>query len=91
MKITVEYKDNIFNYEHGYHVYILDYAIYHEIDKKYGIDGLKAFVYRVGECYLKDSNHTPLGAITDYMAKNWKKLKNKSRYDILDKFYMQLD
>ena len=70
---------------------ILDYAIYHEIDKKYGIDGLKAFVYRVGDCYLKDSNKTPLGALTDYMAEHWEELKEESRYDILDKFYMQLD
>lgn len=91
MKITVEYNDNIFIYKDGYHAYILDYAIYHEIDKKYGIDGLKAFVYRVGDCYLKDSNKTPLGALTDYMAEHWEELKEESRYDILDKFYMQLD
>ena len=41
--------------------------------------------------YLKDSNQTPLGALSDYMAENWDKIKNLSRYDILEKFYDQLN
>ena len=90
MKITIEHENNIYMYEHGYQAYIFDYALCHDIDKKYGIDELKKFVFRVSECYLKDSNATPLGALTDYMAENWEVLKELSRYDILCKFYTQL-
>lgn len=90
MKITIEHENIIYNYEHGYQAYILDYALYHEIDKKYGNDGIKEFVFRVSECYLKDSNATPLGALTDYMAEHWEEIKELSRYDILTKFYSQL-
>ena len=91
MKITIEYKNHVFHYEHGYQAYILDYALYHDIDQKYGINGLKDFVSRVAECYLKDSNTTPLGALTDFMAEHWEEIKDLSRYDILTKFYEQLD
>lgn len=90
MKITIEHENNIFVYEHGYQAYILDYALYHEIDKKYGIDGIRKFVFHVSECYLKDSNATPLGALTDYMAEHWEEIKELSKYDILTKFYSQL-
>ena len=90
MKIRIEHENNIFVYEHGYQAYILDYALYHEIDKKYGLDEIKNFVFRVSECYLKDSNATPLGALTDYMAEHWEDIKKLSRYDILNKFYAQL-
>lgn len=87
LKITIEYENQVFEYQNGYQAYIFDYAIENEFDKKYGFEELKRFVYRVGECYLKDSNPTPLGALTDFMAQNWESLKELSRYDILDKFY----
>jgi len=87
LKITIEYENQVFEYQNGYQAYIFDYAIENEFDKKYGFEELKRFVYRVGECYLKDSNPTPLGTLTDFMAQNWETLKELSRYDILDKFY----
>lgn len=87
LKITIEYENQVFEYQDGYHAYIFDYAIENDFDKKYGFEELKRFVYRVGQCYLKDSNPTPLGALTDFMAENWESLKELSRYDILDKFY----
>lgn len=87
LKITIEYENQVFEYQNDYQAYIFDYAIENEFDKKYGFEELKRFVYRVGECYLKDSNSTPLGTLTDFMAQNWESLKELSRYDILDKFY----
>ena len=90
MKITIEHENNTYIYEHGYQAYILDYALYHEIDKKYDLEEIKNFVFRVSECYLKDSNATPLGALTDYMAEHWEDIKKLSRYDILNRFYAQL-
>ena len=30
-------------------------------------------------------------SLNDYMAENWDKIKNLSRYDILEKFYEQLN
>ena len=90
MKITIEYSNKIYNFEHGYETYIFCAAVNNEFDKTHP-DELKDFIFLVGECYLKDSNQTPLGALSDYMAENWDKIKHLSRYDILEKFYDQLD
>ena len=90
MKITIEHENQVFHYEHGYQAYILDYALYHDVDKQYGMDGLKEFVSCASACYLKDGNPTPLGALVDFMAERWQELKDLSRYDILTKFYEQL-
>lgn len=89
MKITVEYNDKIYNFEHGYEAYIFCAAINNEFDKTHPNE-LKDFIVLVSECYLKDSNQTPLGTLSDYMAENWNKIKRLSRYDILEKFYEQL-
>ena len=85
MKITIEYSNKIYNFEHGYETYIFCAAVNNEFDKTHP-DELKDFIFLVGECYLKDSNQTPLGALSDYMAENWDKIKHLSRYDILEKF-----
>ena len=90
MKITIEYSNKIYNFEHGYETYIFCAAVNNEFDKTHP-DELKDFIFLVGECYLKDSNQTPLGALSDYIAENWDKIKHLSRYDILEKFYDQLD
>ena len=39
------------------------------------------------DCYIADDNHTPLGALADYIATNWQKLKKLGRTDVLKKFY----
>ena len=90
MKITIEYNNKIYNFEQGYETYIFCTAINNEFDKTHPNE-LKDFVVLVGECYLKDSNQTPLGALSDYIAENWDKIKHLSRYDILEKFYDQID
>ena len=90
MKIIIEYNNKIYNFENGYEAYIFCAAVNNEFDKTHSTK-LKDFVVLVGECYLKDSNQTPLGALSDYMAENWDKIKHLSRYDILEKFYDQLD
>ena len=74
----------------GYEAYIFCAAINNEFDKTHPNE-LKAYIFLVSECYLKDSNHTPLGELSDFMAENWDKIKYLSRFDILEKFYKQLD
>ncbi len=90
MKITIEFNDKIYNFEHGYEAFIFCAAINNEFNKTHPSE-LKAFVLLAGECYLKDSNHTPLGELSDFMAENWNEIKDLSRFDILDKFYKQLN
>ena len=90
MKIIIEHKNKTYEFENGYHAYIFDNAIENDFDVIHGEENLLNFVYRVGECYLKDHNHTPLGHLTDFMAQNWNDIKELGRYEILDKFYEQL-
>ena len=87
LKFTVTYGKHTFEYQYGSQVYIFHAGIYNNVDKKYGFKGLREYVEFVHDCYLSDSNHTPLGALADYVALHWKKLKNKDRYDLLDEFY----
>ena len=90
MKITVEHDNKKYDFTNAAHVYIFECAVENKFDKKYNHKTLTSFINLVYDCYMKDSNATPLGHLTDYMAKNWKKIKNLARYEILNKFYNQL-
>ena len=87
LKFIITYGKHTFEYQYGSQVYIFHTGIYNNIHKNYGIKGLQNYVAFVHECYLSDSNRTPLGALADYIAKHWKKIKNKERYDVLEEFY----
>lgn len=87
LKFNVTYDKHTFTFEYGSQVYIFHSGIYNDMDKKYGIKGLLKYVHFVHECYISDSNRTPLGSLADYIATNWKKVKNKGRYDVLEEFY----
>ena len=90
MKVIIEHNNKTYEFKDGYYAYIFDNAIENDFDVIHGEENLLDFVYRVAACYLKDSNYTPLGHLTDYMAQNWTELKELGRYEILDKFYLQL-
>ena len=89
LKFMVVYGKHSFTYQVGSEVYIFHTGIYNNIPKKYGIKGLREYVAFVHDCYLADDNHTPLGALADYIATHWKKLKSKGRHDVLEEFYAQ--
>ncbi len=88
IKFQVIYKNKTYTFEFGSEVYIFHIGIYNDM-QKYGIKQLLQYVEFVHTCYLKDSNRTPLGDLADYIAENWKRVKNKNRYDVLNEFYLQ--
>ena len=90
LSFHVNYDNIVYTYKSGTEAMIFDYGIGNDIDRKYGMKALKEYVALVYELYLSDSNDTPLGTICDYVAKHWKKLKNKGRYDILEEFYLTI-
>ncbi len=55
--------------------------------QSYGEKQLLQYVDFVHECYLRDSNRTPLRALADYVAENWEQVKLQGYYDVLDEFY----
>ena len=87
LQFTVTYGKQTFTFEQGSKLYIFHTGIYNDIDKKYGIKGLRVYVEFVHYCYIDDDNNTPLGALADYVATNWKKLKNKGHRKVLQEFY----
>lgn len=87
LQFIVTYGKRTFTFAQGSKAYIFHTGVYNDIDKKYSIKSLLAYVSFVHDCYLADNNHTPLGALADFIAENWKKLKNKGRYDVLEEFY----
>ena len=87
LNFIITYGKETFFYKQGSKAYIFQTGIYNDIDKKYGIKGLREYVEFVHDCYISDDNNTPLGALADFIASKWKKLKNKERYDVLNEFY----
>lgn len=86
----VNYKNTVYTYHSGTEAMIFDYGVNNEINRKHGLKALTEYVSFVYELYLSDSNDTPLGTLCDFLAKHWKKLRNKSRYEILEKFYLTI-
>lgn len=86
----VNYDNEVYTYQSGTESMISYYGALNNMDRKYGLRGLKEYVALVYDLYIKDSNDTPLGRLCDYVARHWKKLKNKGKYDILEEFYFNL-
>jgi hypothetical protein len=87
IEFKVTYKGEAYAFGYGSEVYIFHTGIYNDIDTKHGIGTLLQYTALVHDCYLSDSNRTPLGELADYVAENWDKLNGSDRYDILEKFY----
>ena len=87
--IEIKYKGKTYHYNSGAKAYIFHSGIYNNVHKQYGIKGLTEYVNLVFDCYIKDSNRTPLGELCDFIAIHFKKCKKSGRYEILDWFYEQ--
>lgn len=86
-RINVTYKGKTYSFDYGSQAYIFHTGIYNEIPKRYGIRGLMEYTSLVHSCYIDDSNRTPLGELSDYVAQRWKKMRKKHVDDILAEFY----
>ena len=91
-KYQVVHNGETYTFQHGAQLYIFDYGLYHDIHKR-GMEVMHKFIYFVYNCYMKDCNATPLGALTDYIAEHWDEIHKEElgSYDVLDRFYAQLD
>ena len=87
LNFIITYGKETFFYKQGSKAYIFHTGIYNDIDKKYGIKGLREYVEFVHDCYIADDNHTTLGTLSDYIATNWQTLKKLGLTDVLKKFY----
>lgn len=85
--VKVTYNGTEYPFEFGSQAYIFQTGLYNDIHERYGIKGLLEYVSVVHDCYISDSNRTPLGALADYVAEHWRKLRKRGRYDILNEFY----
>lgn len=85
--VKVTYNGIEYPFEFGSQAYIFQTGLYNDIHERYGIKGLLQYVSVVHDCYISDSNRTPLGEFADYVAERWGNLKEKGRHDILNEFY----
>lgn len=91
LSFHVNYDNKIYTYKSGAEAMIFDYGVNTGLDHKYGMKALKEYVALVYELYLSDCNdYTPLCNLCDYVAKHWRKLKTKDRYEILNEFYLNI-
>lgn len=89
LKIQITYNGETYDFVSGTESYLFYIGLLNDMDERYGMEAVKEYVSLVNACYLKDSNDTPLGKLADYIADNWEEVKDKSRYDILENFYME--
>jgi hypothetical protein len=68
LNFIVMYGKETFFFKQGSKAFILHTGIENDIDKKYGMQELRDYVSFVHDCYIADDNHTPLGALADYIA-----------------------
>ena len=88
--VTVTYNGIEYPFEFGSQAYIFQMGLYNDIHKEFGMRGLLKYVSVVHDCYISDSNRTPLGALADYVAQHWRKVRKKDRHDILNEFYSEV-
>ena len=86
-KISVSYRGKVYLFDYGSQAYIFHTGIYNDIPKKYGLKGLREYTNLVHTCYVEDSNRTPLGELSDYVAQRWKKMRKMHTDEILAEFY----
>lgn len=86
----VSYDNNIHKFETGVEAMIFDCGVSNDFDYKYGFNALKEYVALVKDLYFSDDNPTPLGRLCDYVAKHWKKVRRKSKCEILSEFYLTI-
>ena len=63
-KISVSYRGKVYLFDYGSQAYIFHTGIYNDIPKKYGLKGLREYTNLVHNCYVEDSNRTPLGELS---------------------------
>lgn len=85
--VKVTYNGVEYPFEFGSQAYVFQTGLYNDIHERYGIKGLLRYVSLVHDCYLSDSNRTPLGEFADFVAARWRKIRKKDRNEILDEFY----
>ena len=84
LQFTVVYKGKTYTFQYGSQAYIFHTAILNGVKS---VKKLQDIVEAVQAAYLKDDNRTPLGALADYVAKNWYEVKDLSSSKVLEKFY----
>ena len=88
IKFQVIYNNKVYSFQFGSQVYIFHTGLYNNM-QRCNEKQLLQYVDFVHECYLRDSNRTPLGALADYVAENWEQVKLQGYYDVLEEFYSQ--
>lgn len=91
VKFTVNYKAETYVFDYGVKAYIFHTGIYWELDDKYGLDVLLEYTDYIFDCYISDSNRTPVGALADYIAEHWERYRNVGVRTALDDFYIHGD
>ena len=86
-RFFVEQNNKRYEFESGAEVYIFDLGCFNGVPE----ERIFKYVSFVHDLYLKDQNYTPLGKLADYVAENWEKIQDKTRYDILSDFYISLN
>lgn len=86
-EVTVFFRGEPYSFEYGSQAYIFHAGLYNELHENYPMETLLRYTELVHSCYLSDDNHTPLGALADYVAEHWEEVKDKGEREILTGFY----
>lgn len=86
VKFIVRYKNKDYEFQYGSEVYIFHTLLYNDVKC---INKILKMIGIIQAAYLKDDDRTPLGALADYVAVNWKKVKQLPPRAVLGEFYSE--
>lgn len=89
-EVSVSFQGYQYSFPFGSQAYIFHTGILNGFYDGHGIDGLLRYVSFVHQCYLNDSDRTPLGFLADYVAENWAVVRNKPCQEVLSRFYASI-
>lgn len=84
-KFKIEHDNKIYATHYGAEAYIFHTGVYNDIKT----EDLVEYTNFVFDTYLYDTNRTNLGELSDYIARKWPDIKNKTKAEILDDFYFE--
>jgi hypothetical protein len=85
--VSVSFQGRRYSFAYGSQAFIFHTGTLNGFYESYGANTLLQYVGFVHACYLDDDNHTPLGALADYIAGNWNSLRHKASREVLNEFY----
>ena len=90
--IQIKYNGKTYRFTSGQEALLFQNGIEYDVQKKYGMKGLREYVALAYECYQKyDDLYSPIEHLGWFIARHFSAFKTMDSEDILNNFYEYLN